>query len=654
MDTWDEFLRWATPSALLTPDGTIHSLNAPMAATLGRPAQQCVGYDFLDLLPETQRASAESLLIHGATTKTVAMRVLEFSGPDRASVVSLIEARPVKDPASRERLVWVHSVDARNDPGGLLIPFRLAAAAADLGLWMYAPRTRRLDWLGGAPALASLFPHSSTSLARVVRRVHLDDREALRRLVRSTAAQSSWTSLRFRTENNGWNHIACQTRRIQLGYGGPEQVFGVIRDDTLLEAGRQEALATLWAERQRADEIAAFSAALITAATEQELQQVVLTRVAATFGGTGAVLTLVDGETGRLHASSDARIDPRQVNGMEGVSLDEPQPLTCAIRTGTAHFISNHEELIRDWPQTASVPWLGSFVAVSIAPLSPVGDQPLGAWAVTYDSEHHSPPDERALMSTLADLAGQALRRIRLQQARVELAAALQQSMLPTLPEHLPGLEVAARYRPSRDGLDIGGDWYDVFVMPGGAVALEIGDSQGHDVDAAAFMGQVRTSIRAIAPHEPEPATVLTRTNELLLTMNAARFASCTMLYIGPREGQVTGTSAGHVPLLCVREDGSSDIRELPGGPVLGVLSGTDYREETFTLEEGTALIMVTDGVVEGPGLTLDDGLERAGTLAAQALHDGLNAEAIADRILDAAVAVDHLDDVAVLVIRRI
>lgn len=78
---------------------------------------------------------------------------------------------------------------------------------------------------------------------------------------------------------------------------------------------------------------------------------------------------------------------------------------------------------------------------------------------------------------------------------------------------------------------------------------------------------------------------------------------------------------------------------------MLGVLSGTDYLEETFTLEEGTALVMVTGGVVEGPGLTLDTGLERARTLAAQALHDGLNAEAIADRILDAAVAVDHLDD---------
>ncbi|MDX2701625.1 PP2C family protein-serine/threonine phosphatase [Streptomyces sp. PA03-6a] len=224
---------------------------------------------------------------------------------------------------------------------------------------------------------------------------------------------------------------------------------------------------------------------------------------------------------------------------------------------------------------------------------------------------------------------------------------------IPTLPQRLPGLEVAARYRPSRDGLDIGGDWYDVFMMPDDSIALEIGDVQGHDVDAAAFMGQVRLSMRAIAALEPAPGTVLTRTNELLVTMATARFASCTMLRLNPRDGRVTGTSAGHVPVLCARRDGSHDVRELPGGPVLGVVPGTDYPEETFTLDENSALIMVTDGVVEGPGLTLEAGLERAGTLAAQAVHDGLSAEETADRILDAAAAVDHLDDVAVLVVRR-
>ncbi|MEV6995830.1 PP2C family protein-serine/threonine phosphatase [Streptomyces sp. NPDC093228] len=221
------------------------------------------------------------------------------------------------------------------------------------------------------------------------------------------------------------------------------------------------------------------------------------------------------------------------------------------------------------------------------------------------------------------------------------------------LPEHLPGLQVAARYWPSRDGLDIGGDWYDAFMMPDGAITLEIGDVQGHDVDPAVFMGQVRLSMRAIAAQEPDPATVLKRTNELLVTMDPTRFASCTILHVDPRDGQVTGTSAGHVPVLCAHRDGSHDVRELPGGPDLGIVTGTEYREGTFTLDEHSALVMVTDGVVEGPGLTLEAGLERAGELAAQAVYDGLNAEETADRILDAAVAVDHLDDVAVLVIRR-
>ncbi|MER5918420.1 PP2C family protein-serine/threonine phosphatase, partial [Streptomyces sp. NPDC001982] len=163
----------------------------------------------------------------------------------------------------------------------------------------------------------------------------------------------------------------------------------------------------------------------------------------------------------------------------------------------------------------------------------------------------------------------------------------------------------------------------------------------------------VRLSMRAIAAQERDPGTLLMRTNELLVTMDPARFASCTMLHIDPHNGQVTGTSAGHVPLLCAHTDGSHSIRELPGGPVLGVVPDTEYREETFALDEDSALVMVTDGVVEGPGLTLEAGLERAGTLAGAALHDGLNAEETADRILDAAVAVDHLDDVAVLVIRR-
>ncbi|WUD77248.1 SpoIIE family protein phosphatase [Streptomyces sp. NBC_00510] len=664
MDALDELLRGADPAALLTLDGAILGLNAAMATALGGPEEQCLGRDFDeqrlggdfgDLLPASQRMSAESLVAQAARSKAVAMRVLEFPGPGDAPVACLIEARQVKDPARDEPLVWVHALDARNDLASLLIPFRLATEAADLGLWMYAPQGRQLEWLGGAPSLAALFPAPTVSLSRVISAVHADDREALRQLLRSTSTrQPSWVKLRYLPQHDAWHQLAAQTIRIQLGYGGPERIFGVVRDDTKQAKRKEKAQAALTAERQRAKDIADFSSALITAATEQELQQIALTRLAATFGATGALFALVD--DGRLRVSTDAGIAMWEAGPLHGLPLDHPSPVPEAIRTGTPQFIAGLRDYIHRWPQGAEFPRLarlGSDYAVSITPLSEAGNQPLGAWLVTHGSGYRPSLDEMTLMGTLADLAGQALRRIRLQQARVELATALQQTMLPTLPEHLAGLEVAARYRPSRHGLDIGGDWYDAFVMSDGAIAVEIGDAQGHDVASAALMGQVRLSMRAIAAHEPDPATVLTRTNELLVTMQAARFASCTMLHLDPHDGQVTGASAGHVPLLCAYKDGSHSIHELPGGPLLGVVPDTEYREETFTLDKDSALIMVTDGVVEGPGLTLEAGLERAGTLAGAALHDGLNTEETADRILDAAVAVDHADDVAVLVIQR-
>ncbi|MFF3565911.1 SpoIIE family protein phosphatase [Streptomyces sp. NPDC002574] len=655
MDASDDLLRGPEPAALLTLDGAIRGLNAAMNTALGGPAEQCLGRYFGDLWPASQRMSADSLVLHAARARAVAMQVLEFPGRAGAPVASLIEARPVEDPTGDEQLVWVHELDARNDLASLLIPFRMATAAADLGLWMYSPQGRRLEWLGGAPAVAALFPEPSVSLTRVISAVHPDDRETLRQLLRSASTQQSpWVRLRYLPQHEGWHQLAAQTRRIQLGHDGPERIFGVIRDDTKQENRKKRAQAALAAERQRAKDIADFSSALITAASEQELQQVALTRLAATFGASGALLAFVD--EGRLRVSTDGGIAMWEVAALHGLPLNHPSALPEAIRTGKPQFIPDRKDYEHRWPHGAEFPRvgrLGSDYAVSITPLSETGNQPLGAWLVLYGSGYRPSLDQQTLMGTLADLAGQALRRIRLQQARVELATAVQKTMLPTLPEHMAGLEVAARYRPSRDGLDIGGDWYDAFMLPDGAVALEIGDAQGHDVDAAVAMGQVRASMRTIAAHEPDPATVLTRTNELLVTMDAARFASCTMLHIDPHDGQVTGASAGHVPVLCAHKDGSHSIHELPGGPVLGVMPDTEYREETFTLYRDRALIMVTDGVVEGPGLTLEAGLERAGTLAGGALHDGLTAEETADRILDAAVAVDHLDDVAVLVIRR-
>jgi serine phosphatase RsbU (regulator of sigma subunit) len=95
------------------------------------------------------------------------------------------------------------------------------------------------------------------------------------------------------------------------------------------------------------------------------------------------------------------------------------------------------------------------------------------------------------------------LERAESQKARVDLAVALQRELLPSALPGVPGLRTAARYAPARHGLDIGGDWYDGFLLPDGVLGFSIGDVQGHDVEAAVFMGQVRTVLRALANRPP-------------------------------------------------------------------------------------------------------------------------------------------------------
>lgn len=241
MDSSDELLRRAEPSALLYPDGIVRSLNAAMAAVLGRPEEQCVGRYVGDLVPESQRSVVERILAH-ASKQRLAMRVLELPRPGRASLVFLVEARSITSAGGGEQLVWVHALNVHNDLGSLLIPFQLSAKSAGLGLCMYLPQVQQLEWLGGADTLAALLPEASVPLPWVVRHVHPDDRDSLRRLLAPDAPQGPWTSLRFHTDHGDRYQLACQTRRIQLGYDGPEQVFGMIRDDTQHEARRKEML----------------------------------------------------------------------------------------------------------------------------------------------------------------------------------------------------------------------------------------------------------------------------------------------------------------------------------------------------------------------------------------------------------------------------
>jgi serine phosphatase RsbU (regulator of sigma subunit) len=254
------------------------------------------------------------------------------------------------------------------------------------------------------------------------------------------------------------------------------------------------------------------------------------------------------------------------------------------------------------------------------------------------------------LLQTLEDLTGRILEGIKLQQARVELAAALQRQVLSAELPVLAGLQVAGRYAPARAGLDIGGDWYDGFLMPDGSVGFAIGDVQGHDVEAAALMGQVRTCLRAVAVATTDPAEVLQRTNDLLVAMDSGLFVTCSFLRFDPVTNELADARAGHVPAVWARGDGRCDIILNEGGLPLGIYAGESYPSTRRVLTDVGAFVLLTDGVVEGPGYPIEEGLAQVANLAVGASRTDPNE--LAARVIKVADLTGHSDDAAVLVLR--
>lgn len=195
-------------------------------------------------------------------------------------------------------------------------------------------------------------------------------------------------------------------------------------------------------------------------------------------------------------------------------------------------------------------------------------------------------------------------------------------------------MRLAVRYVPANQGLNVGGDWYDAFTMPDGRIGLSIGDVQGHNIEAAAFMGQVRVGLRALASVGGDPGELLARTNELLLTLGGDLFATCTFMRLDPETRLLESARAGHLPCVWATADGRSGVTEDEGGPPLGVQSGAVYPVTQYRLDSGGVFVMVTDGVVEGPSMRLDEGLEQVSRLAGIAAVARMDVDALAAAVI--------------------
>lgn len=264
-------------------------------------------------------------------------------------------------------------------------------------------------------------------------------------------------------------------------------------------------------------------------------------------------------------------------------------------------------------------------------------------------------PESLTTAQEVAVRAGLALDNARLYREQLLLAEGLQRSLL-TEPPRTRDLAVAVRYSPAAEAAKVGGDWYDAFVQPGGAMNLVIGDVTGHDVIAAAAMGQLRSLVRGIAATtDAAPAEVLQRVDRAIETLRVDTVATAVLLRVEPGHAadgsvDVRWSSAGHPTPLVLLPDGSAYAP--PGRPdlVLGVVPTTQRHEHHVTVPHGSVLLLHTDGLVERRGERLQDGLERL-----RALLEGLghhDVESLSDELLDGMLPERPDDDVAIVVAR--
>ena len=203
------------------------------------------------------------------------------------------------------------------------------------------------------------------------------------------------------------------------------------------------------------------------------------------------------------------------------------------------------------------------------------------------------------------------------------LAVRLQQAITPAAaaPAEIPGLDVAARYRPAGPGNLVSGDWYDTAPLPGGDVLLVVGDIAGHGIDAVTGMVALRNTLRGLAITGAGPAALLGWLNEVAYQLTDGIIGTVVCGVFRPADRTLCWARAGHLPPLLVRAGVAGEL-QLPPGVLVGADPASRYQEVTTELVPGDALLLYTDGLVERRDEAIDDSLHSLRRMASQPVQD--------------------------------
>ncbi|HEX2075930.1 MAG TPA: SpoIIE family protein phosphatase [Geodermatophilus sp.] len=364
--------------------------------------------------------------------------------------------------------------------------------------------------------------------------------------------------------------------------------------------------------------------------------------------GASVIVVCTLGEDGLLHLVHALGYPSDRVERFGTMRLSAPLPVTEAARTGRPVWLPDRDAWCQRFPVASESLLPGTQAGVAL-PLR-VGNRVVGAVGATFGTPRDFDAAERGFLLTLAGQVAAAVERAGLADARREIADTLQRSLLPRSLPRLDRLAVTARYLPGARGASAGGDWYDVFPLDDGAVALVVGDVVGNGATAAAVMGQLRSALAAMLLEGHPPARALNLLDRFAAQVDGAHVSTVACLRLEPVSGRLTYSVAGHLPPLVLRADGAEYL-DGGRGPALTVPGGGAHVEATTTLDLGSTLILYTDGLVERRDASLDDGL---GRLAGAAVARRAAAPAaLVDGLLDELVrGGEPADDIAVVAVR--
>jgi serine phosphatase RsbU (regulator of sigma subunit)/DNA-binding response OmpR family regulator/anti-sigma regulatory factor (Ser/Thr protein kinase) len=290
--------------------------------------------------------------------------------------------------------------------------------------------------------------------------------------------------------------------------------------------------------------------------------------------------------------------------------------------------------------------------SVIAAPLAATRE-PLGILFLASQQPSRFTDEDMVVLRLGAERAAIAVEHARSYERERWLVELLQERLLPDRLPRVPGLAMAARYKPSERLAQVGGDWYDAIILPDGRVGLVIGDVVGHGIEAATMMGELRAALRAYAIVEPDsPARAITSLNALVASTHRRMVATLLYMVVDPETAGVRFASAGHLPPLLMSPEGEPRFLARRVGAPLGVEDHLRYEDFDSEFEPGSTLLLYTDGLVERRGEVIDAGLARLSRSLATAPRE---LEQLCAHVLESAELGSGVhDDTALVAVRRL